>query len=813
MEYRRALGLQDGDMEEWQSLVVPLGGSVLVCALCYFLGRNEYSIFWLVVLVAFNVIKSYLWKKRETRLVSLRAARMREREVITAQLADLPAWVQFPDTERVEWLNKVIQQLWPYIGEYTKVFMTDIIVPQVKQQMPSMFKSFKFTKMDIGDTGCRVGGIKVYTHNVGRDRIIVDMDVAYAGDADFTVSCCGFTGGMNQIQFSGKLRCILKPLLPYPPMVGGVSGTFLEMPKVDFNLTGMGEMVELPGLMSAIRTVVNSQISALCVVPNEIVVPLAPDVDVTQLFFPEPNGLIRLRIIEARNLENRDISFIQKGKSDPYCEIQVGSQFFKTRTIDNDLNPVWNETFEAVVDVADGQHLRIECFDEDRGQDEELGRLNVPLSHIRDKGKLDKWFPLEGCKHGDIHIKASWFSLSSDPSHLEKEEWEAEWLQADKPVHSALLLVFIDNVSELPYPKAKLEPSPFMKLTLGKQEQSTAVKVKTVNPLFQQRFQFFVKHPAGQELKIEAVDEGTRRSLGLLTLPLSHLMKEPKMEMYQTTLMLSLGVHQSPIVVTIRLRGFKQGESTLSSSFDDTQGLIAAKSTPIDPSDISDEMLHHYATGSYIERANGEHWRGSGDIPLSGTNGNGIHSNGSSPVKRLLDENTVTERNGSMSSLTSEHKKKKRIGKLFAKKEKNASLDPGNAQRGEVEMAIRYVDATSRLEVRLLRARYLRPISKEGKVNPYVSCCLVQVDDGKIVEKKKTATLRNTLEPVYDNHFEFAVSRTDLSNYKVAVKVKDETNYGMLAKYPSIGHIEIRLDSLPNHQLSQQWVALLAERK
>lgn len=25
-----------------------------------------------------------------------------------AQLKDLPAWVQFPDTERVEWLNKVI---------------------------------------------------------------------------------------------------------------------------------------------------------------------------------------------------------------------------------------------------------------------------------------------------------------------------------------------------------------------------------------------------------------------------------------------------------------------------------------------------------------------------------------------------------------------------------------------------------------------------------------------------------------------------------------------------------------------------------
>ncbi|KIH49793.1 hypothetical protein ANCDUO_20131 [Ancylostoma duodenale] len=131
---------------------------------------------------------------------------------------------------------------------------------------------------------------------------------------------------MNNLQFSGKLRAVLKPLLPYPPMVGGVSGSFLEMPKIDFNLTGMGEMVELPGLMNAIRSVVNSQVAALCVLPNEIVVPLAPNVDVTKLFFPEPDvrifGVIRLKIIEAKNLENRDISFIRKGKSDPYCEIQ-----------------------------------------------------------------------------------------------------------------------------------------------------------------------------------------------------------------------------------------------------------------------------------------------------------------------------------------------------------------------------------------------------------------------------------------------------------------------------------------------------------
>lgn len=57
-------------------------------------------------------------------------------------------------------------------------------------------------------------------------------------------------------------------------------------------------------------------------VPNEIVIPLAPNVDITKLFFPEPDGVIRLKVIQAKDLENRDITFIRKGASDPYCEIQ-----------------------------------------------------------------------------------------------------------------------------------------------------------------------------------------------------------------------------------------------------------------------------------------------------------------------------------------------------------------------------------------------------------------------------------------------------------------------------------------------------------
>ena len=35
--------------------------------------------------------------------------------------------------------------------------------------------------------------------------------------------------------------------------------------------------------------------------------------------------------------------------------------------------------------------------------------------------KVFQWYPLEGCKHGDLHIKATWLNLSKDLKSLEQQ--------------------------------------------------------------------------------------------------------------------------------------------------------------------------------------------------------------------------------------------------------------------------------------------------------------------------------------------------------------------------------------------------------
>ncbi len=53
---------------------------------------------------------------------------------------------------------------------------------------------------------------------------------------------------------------------------------------------------------------------------------------------------MRVFIIRARNLIKADITFLGKGKSDPFVRVKAqGNVEYKTKTINNTTDPEWNE--------------------------------------------------------------------------------------------------------------------------------------------------------------------------------------------------------------------------------------------------------------------------------------------------------------------------------------------------------------------------------------------------------------------------------------------------------------------------------------
>lgn len=76
----------------------------------------------------------------------------------------------------------------------------------------------------------------------------------------------------------------------------------------------------------------------------------------------QPQGMLYVSVIKAKDLKNKDFL----GKSDPYVKLTVGNSTQKTRTIMNNLNPEWNETFSLVVDDPETESLDISVYDWDK---------------------------------------------------------------------------------------------------------------------------------------------------------------------------------------------------------------------------------------------------------------------------------------------------------------------------------------------------------------------------------------------------------------------------------------------------------------
>jgi len=92
-------------------------------------------------------------------------------------------------------------------------------------------------------------------------------------------------------------------------------------------------------------------------------------------------GRVVVTVQEATNLAVAD----RNGLSDPYCVVRVGTSHGKTKVVQKNLNPKWNQTI--VLDVFEGAvELVLLVYDHDRfSRDEFLGEVVVPLTKLQEQ--------------------------------------------------------------------------------------------------------------------------------------------------------------------------------------------------------------------------------------------------------------------------------------------------------------------------------------------------------------------------------------------------------------------------------------------
>uniref|UniRef100_A0A8C7IU92 Extended synaptotagmin-like protein 1b n=1 Tax=Oncorhynchus kisutch TaxID=8019 RepID=A0A8C7IU92_ONCKI len=299
---------------------------------------------------------------------------------------DLPAWVNFPDVEKVEWLNKILQQVWPFVGQYLEKLLVETIAPSIRSSSTHL-QTLTFTKVDFGDKAMKVVGVKAHTENE-RGQVLLDVYISYVGNVEINVEVKRYfcKAGVKGIQLHGMMRVILEPLIGDVPIVGAVTMFFIRRPKLDINWTGLTNLLDIPGLNIMSDTMIMDAIASFLVLPNRLTVPLVADLHVAQLRSPLPRGVVRIHLLEADDLPAKDnyMKGVIAGLSDPYALCRVGPQTFTSHVVDNTVCPKWGEMYEVIVHEVPGQELEVEVYDKDPDNDDFLGRYPMVQLSVQD---------------------------------------------------------------------------------------------------------------------------------------------------------------------------------------------------------------------------------------------------------------------------------------------------------------------------------------------------------------------------------------------------------------------------------------------
>ena len=188
---------------------------------------------------------------------------------------DLPSWVHFPDVERAEWVNKVIHQMWPFVGKILDKLLRENVGPVLRRKVPSTLNGIHFDTIRLGDLPPRIGGIKVHTDNLKRSEIMMDVDIIYAGDSKITLATKGLKLGVEDLEIRGTLRVLLYPLIPDFPLIGGLTMYFINRPLIQFDLTNMLNVFETPGVNALLKNVIDDAIASFVVLPNKLAISLS----------------------------------------------------------------------------------------------------------------------------------------------------------------------------------------------------------------------------------------------------------------------------------------------------------------------------------------------------------------------------------------------------------------------------------------------------------------------------------------------------------------------------------------------------------
>ncbi|KAL1322092.1 hypothetical protein HN51_067020 [Arachis hypogaea] len=349
-------------------------------------------VFGIALMAGWHRMMRYRSAKRTAKAVDVKLLGSLNRDDVKRLCGDnFPEWISFPVYEQVKWLNKQLSKLWPFVADAASMVIRESVEPILEQYRPPGISSLKFSKLSLGSVAPKIEGIRV--QRLKKGQITMDIDFRWGGDPNIVLAVDATIASipiqLKDLQVFTVIRVIFQ-LCEDMPCISAVVVALLAEPKprIDYILKAVGgSLTALPGVSDMIDDTVNSIVTDMLQWPHRIVVPLGGvPVDTSELEL-KPCGRVTVTVVQANDLKNMEMI----GKSDPYVALHIRPIFkVKTKVVDNNLNPVWDEKFDLIAEDLETQSIIFEVFDEDIGQDKRLGVAKFPLSELEEETEKEQ---------------------------------------------------------------------------------------------------------------------------------------------------------------------------------------------------------------------------------------------------------------------------------------------------------------------------------------------------------------------------------------------------------------------------------------
>ncbi|XP_045803622.1 synaptotagmin-2-like [Trifolium pratense] len=443
-------------------------------------------------------------------------------EVLQRMMHEIPLWIKNPDFDRVDWLNKLIEYMWPYLDKAICTTAQNIAKPIIAEQIPNYkIDAVEFEVLTLGTLPPTFQGMKVYMTE--EKELIMEPCIKWAGNPNVIIAVKAFglkaTIQVVDLQVFLIPRITLKPLVPSFPCFANIYVSLMEKPHVDFGLKLVGaDLMSIPGLYRFVQETIKDQVANMYLWPKTLEVQI---IDPTKAF-KRPIGILNVKVVKAMKLKKKDLL----GASDPYVKLKLTGDTLpskKTTVKHKNLNPEWNEEFSFVVKDPESQALDLNVYDwEQVGKHDKMGMNAIQLKELTPEET--KVYTLELLKNmdpndsqneksrGQVVVEVTYKPFKEEEMNKSFDRIQSLQIAPEgTPPGGGLLVIIVHEAQDI---EGKYHTNPHARLTFKGEERKTKSMKKNRDPRWEEEFQFMLEEPpTNQKLHVEVFSTSSRNLL------------------------------------------------------------------------------------------------------------------------------------------------------------------------------------------------------------------------------------------------------------------------------------------------------------